>query len=142
MKHLARVQSCAQCHLLGLVSNVIVLSLESFLLVFFAKAKFLKENFGCPFNFISMSLCKLQLLTDAVKLEGSEVFFRFSSYMSYKFALVVADRWPQGARKFTVRAVSSENASFWPVDTWLILPAVICSDKRLSHACLRTYFLW
>jgi hypothetical protein len=24
-------------------------------------------------------------------------------------------------------------------DTWLILPAVICSDKRLSHACLRTY---
>ena len=26
-------------------------------------------------------------------------------------------------------------------DTWLILPAVICSDKRLSHACLRTY-LW
>ena len=22
-------------------------------------------------------------------------------------------------------------------DTWLILPAVICSDKRLSHACLR-----
>ena len=24
-------------------------------------------------------------------------------------------------------------------DTWLILPAVICSDKGLSHACLRTY---
>ena len=24
-----------------------------------------------------------------------------------------------------------------PLDAWLILPAVICSDKRLSHACLR-----
>ena len=22
-------------------------------------------------------------------------------------------------------------------DTWLILPAEICSDKRLSHACLK-----
>ena len=22
-------------------------------------------------------------------------------------------------------------------NTWLILPAVICSDKRLSHACLK-----
>ena len=25
------------------------------------------------------------------------------------------------------------------LDAWLILPAVICSDERLSHACLRTY---
>ena len=26
--------------------------------------------------------------------------------------------------------------------TWLILPAVICFERKLSHACLRSYLTW
>ena len=29
-----------------------------------------------------------------------------------------------------------------PIDTWLILPVVICLSQRLSHACLRINRIW
>ena len=38
-----------------------------------------------------------------------------------------------------LRLAPQDSKDFGPQlpNTWLILPAVICSDKRLSHACLR-----
>ena len=44
----------------------------------------------------------------------------------------------RGCRSFLAPSVLAVKWSIC-ADTWLILPAVICSDKRLSHACLRTY---
>lgn len=80
-----------------------------------------------PYDVSDEYFLRCSILTFGLRCECECAMFSRSFRRSWFFAST------------DVRCVR-ENASMWSV-TWLILPAVICLDKRLSHACLWSYRL-
>ena len=70
--------------------------------------------------------------------ENALSFVALCGYGAFWCRLVWCLTQTRGCRSFLAPSVLLLDSSIC-TDTWLILPAVICSDKRLSHACLRTY---
>lgn len=71
---------------------------------------------------------------------GCAKWLRFVRNALWGLSLLLVHSWIFIFESDYIGLVWSLLASYFPnfSVTWLILPAVICLDKRLSHACLRT----